>query len=150
MEISFGWTAAPFVMRQKFCTRRNWKLIHAEKFHKDREVVAIDTDRRCGGKPIGLIKLTQDAMLESTSCMPDADFKKEGFAFLEKHSYLIKGGNAPFLKHGSMRAFFEWWKKQDEALYTVRFDILEVCPKYIKKIKTITKACEAHIKKYGN
>jgi len=75
MDLSFGWTASAFIFKQKYCTRRDWKPKHAEKFYKGREIVAIDTDRRCQGREIGKIKLTHDAVRESTQNMPESDFK---------------------------------------------------------------------------
>jgi hypothetical protein len=134
LEISFGYTSPAFILLQKVLTRRCWKASHVKKFYSGKRVRAINTDRRCGGKPIGEIELTHDVIEQPTGLMPESDFKKEGFEFLEKHRYFIKK-NSPFYKFDSMRVFFEWWKEQNDPVYVVRFKVIDIESWYLKQVQ---------------
>jgi DNA (cytosine-5)-methyltransferase 1 len=80
LQISFGWTAQ--YLPVKTVTRRDWKDSHAEKFIRAYErgdrVVALDKDKRYGGKQIGWCKLVCPPYKEKLADMPASDLLAEG------------------------------------------------------------------------
>jgi site-specific DNA-cytosine methylase len=80
LQISFGWTAQ--YLPAKTVTRRDWKDSHAEKFIRAYErgdrIVALDKDKRYGGKQIGWCKLACLPYKEKLSDMPISDLVAEG------------------------------------------------------------------------
>lgn len=124
--ISFSWTSPALLARAKSVTRRDWKLRHAESFRKDELVQAWDKSPRFEGKKIGIIRLLRAPYLENTFWLPDEDYEREGFKYLDEHPELIgaaakRAGFTPPLIET-----FERWKYVGETLYVVRFEIVEL------------------------
>ena len=128
--ISFAWTTAALVAGQKSRTRRDWRPSYAERFHVGQEIAAYDRSRRNGGTQIGTIRLTADPVRERMSDMPDLDYWREGFAWIDKHPEFAPkkifgepaGPDAftwdEFLKMRSI--------DRDETLWVVEFEIVEI------------------------
>lgn len=118
--ISFAWTSGAFEAGRKTVTRRRWKDIYAKLFKAGDICQAYDKSPRCGGKRIGYLRI-ESVTEERMRDMPDSDFEAEGFAFLEEIGATI-WGMPP-------REAFDWWRRQDEEPYVVRFRIVEILGK---------------------
>lgn len=121
LELSFGWTSPALLAGVKTRTRRDWKPIHAAKFRTGREVRAIDKDRRAGGKPIAILRLTRDAYLSAE--YPEADWYCEGLAWLQQHGYKLPGTGRPGL---APIGLWRDWQRTRPSLYVVSFEVEEV------------------------
>lgn len=90
LPISFGLTRDR--LPRKTVTRRKWKPSRAETFcryyRENRDVPAIDKDRRAGGAQIGWLTLTRKPYQESLLEMPDSDIALEGYPELSKNQFL--------------------------------------------------------------
>lgn len=115
--ISFAWTTAAFKAKRKYVTRRDWLPQYAKQFKIGDVCQAYDKQARFGGVKIGLIKIL-DKYKEDISKMPEEDFEKEGFAYMEENSIPI-WDKPP-------RQAFEDWKKEGGTYWVIRFDILEL------------------------
>jgi DNA adenine methylase Dam len=80
LSVSFGWTAE--YLDKKTVTRRTWKDRHAEKFirayHRGDRIIALDKDKRYGGKQVGWLKLSCAPYKEKLANMPENDALAEG------------------------------------------------------------------------
>ena len=76
--ISFAWTLPDLLAGRKGATRRFWVDRHARSFREGELVTALSKDRRAGGKPVAIIKLTCDPFKQTLAKMTDADLVKEG------------------------------------------------------------------------
>lgn len=112
LAISFGKTADRLL--SKSVTRRNWKDSHAQKFirafEQNRQVAALDRDRRYGGKLIGWLTLTAKPYQERLTDMPDTDIALEGFPELTKGEFISR--------------FFE--SDRNQVVWVIRFKFDEV------------------------
>ncbi|TAK59414.1 MAG: hypothetical protein EPO24_07705 [Bacteroidetes bacterium] len=118
MIISFAWTTPAFKARQKTVTRRDWSDEYAAKFHKYDVVEAYSRQTSFGGVPIGKILIKETPYREWSNLVPEIDFEKEGFLFLEMQK--IKCGKLTPMQ------VWEQWFDEPELLYVVRFEIIEV------------------------
>jgi hypothetical protein len=123
--VSFGWTAPAFRAREKTVTRRDWKPSHVKKFKKGRLFAAYDKDPRYGGKSMGVARVLEDAYLEPMSHMPDADYEKEGFAYLAKHPELVPKS----MPIDVSREGFEAWRMSGGSKTVLRFEIVSMEPR---------------------
>lgn len=114
MIISFAWTTQAFLAQRKFCTRRNWSLPYAGKFHQFDQIDAWDKLPRAHGKKVGRILLTESPFRQWTSLMTAEDYEIEGLAWMEIQGLLIRGMQP--------LEFFENWKKANELVWVIRFD----------------------------
>ena len=62
------------------------------------------------------IVLTADPFKQHISQMPEEDYEKEGFAYLEENSYII-------WDEGPRKAF-DNWKQEDKRYWVIDFDLL--------------------------
>jgi hypothetical protein len=126
--ISFFWTSPPLLTGEKTVTRRHWTAKYAATYRAGSVAVALNKDRRYGGKPIGLIRIVREPYLESTADMPDEDWRAEGFAFLDEHPELRPGR---IFDHPAAPDEFAFdgglarWRKRAEVMYVVRFELIE-------------------------
>jgi hypothetical protein len=114
--ISFAWTSAAFKAGRKSRTRRQWGEKHAKQFKVGDIIQAYDKNPLFKGKRIGFARIT-GIKKESISKMPDKDFQKEGFAFMEE-----KGLKMPkeFGNQSPRKAFNEW-RKAGGTYYVIDF-----------------------------
>ncbi|MCG5062190.1 MAG: hypothetical protein KA714_30550 [Limnoraphis sp. WC205] len=92
VPISFGYTT-PQLFEGKSVTRRCWKDSYAQNFIKRWQrgittYIALDKDRRWGGKQIGTITLTCCPYKQRLSDMPEADLAAEGFPELNAQEFI--------------------------------------------------------------
>ena len=80
-------------------------------------MTALDKDRRAGGKPVAVIRLTVAPYKEPT--VPLSDWDAEGFAWMSKHGLLVFGKRPDVL-------WAEWRAGAAADLYVVRFELVEV------------------------
>ena len=116
--ISFAWTTPAVRMLEKNCTRRDWKLIHAQNFHAGDIVGALDKQFQYGGVQFGIIKLLMDPYQENTRDIPDEDFKNEGFVYLSKINAKVDGLTPDQL--------WKAWHIYPRVLWVVRFEVIEI------------------------
>ena len=76
--ISFAWTTEALLKGKKTATRRLWKNSYAQMFKLGDICQAYDHNPRCGGRRIGLIKLTCYPFKQRLSKMTMRDIKEEG------------------------------------------------------------------------
>lgn len=90
LSISFGLTADR--IHQKSVTRRTWRDTHAAKFirafEQEKQIVALDRDRRYGGKQIGWLTLAASPYQEKLADMPDSDIPLEGYPELTRSEFI--------------------------------------------------------------
>jgi hypothetical protein len=92
VPISFGYTT-PQLFAGKSVTRRCWKDSYAQQFIKRWQCgittyIALDKDRRWGGKQIGWITLTCCPYKQRLSEMPLSDLAAEGFPELNAQEFI--------------------------------------------------------------
>lgn len=92
IAISFGYTT-PQLFEGKSVTRRCWKDSYAQQFIKRWQCgittyIALDKDRRWGGKQIGWITLTCCPIKQRLSEMPLSDLAAEGFPELNAQEFI--------------------------------------------------------------
>lgn len=90
MVISFAWTTDAFLANRKIKTRREWNDQYAKKFHVYDCCRAYDRQPRFGGRQIGMIQVRSLAY-EDISTMPNEDYEKEGFLYMEEQGLKIWG-----------------------------------------------------------
>lgn len=114
MIISFDLTSPALVAGRKTRTRRDWAESHFKKFHIGDLVQAWDhSPRTRNAKRIGTIRIT-GLKRENIALMPDEDFEKEGFAYLQEAGLKI-WGKTP-------RRAFEDWMDSEREYYVVDFE----------------------------
>lgn len=121
-DISFAWTTPAVRAFQKDVTRREWKDNYAARFEAGDLLYALNKQRRFGGEPFGLIKLTQKPYYESEFDMPDRDYEGEGFGFLDRHPEY----KPPRWAGIDLRAYFEESRREGAYVWVVRFEIVEI------------------------
>lgn len=116
--ISYAWTTPAVKARRKTCTRRDWEDAYAARFHKGDLVQAYDKNPRNGGKPFGIVRLTQDPYKERLCDIPMDDWVNEGFDYLTEIGVTVKG----------LKPIEIWnlWKLNEETIWVVRFEIVEL------------------------
>ena len=112
MIISFAWTTEAFLSNRKTRTRREWPDDYAAKFKVGDTVQAYDKQPRFHGKRIGYAVI-KGLKKESISEMPDEDFEREGFAFMQEHGLKIFGKEP--------RKAFDDWRAQQREYWVVDF-----------------------------
>jgi len=116
MIISFAWTTDAFKAGRKSRTRRQWQDKYAKIFlngiEKGKVHDAYDRQPRFGGKKIGELIITS-MKKEHMSKMPDEDYEREGFKFMEENNIEIWKMNP--------RDAFEDWRKDDSTPWIVDF-----------------------------
>jgi hypothetical protein len=119
--------------REKTRTRRRWDDKYAHRLiagiPRGKIHDAYDRNPRFGGKKIGTFIIVS-MKKEHMSTMPDEDYETEGFKFMEEDGIKIWGKEP--------RQAFEDWKKTDETLWVVDFEIksiLNSCGHYYLPIR---------------
>lgn len=118
--ISFAWTTPALLNFAKTCTRRHWNDQYAARFKEGMYCQAWNRSPRVGGEQVGTVYLTTTPYQERTSAMTERDFVSEGLAWMEKRGVMINGLTP--------RGFFERWKKLDELVWVVRFQLVSTVP----------------------
>ena len=117
-SISFAWTTVAVRARAKKCTRRNWTPEYARRFFEGQKVLGITRNYRFGGTPFAIVQLTADPCSERTGKMTEQDYEDEGLLWMERQGLLIRGIEP--------RLFFDNWKEENEQVFVVRFNIVEI------------------------
>lgn len=120
--ISFANTTPAFIAQEKSVTRRDWKDGYAKRFKKNEVIQGWNRSPRFQGKPIGIIRLIETPYQENTFLMPEEDYEKEGFQYLDRNSHLKAG----VYKDKNLKEFFDDWKRSAVLLWVVRFEYVEV------------------------
>lgn len=129
--VSYAWTSPMLVTGNKTCTRRDWDYGYAARFQSGELVQAYDRSPRARGQQIATVRLTQKPECELLSEMPDSDYEAEGFAWALAHPAVftktIEGlPSGHFIREVCTRAGFERWRNSGEAMYVVRFELVEL------------------------
>lgn len=119
--ISFAYTTDVFNAPDgnKTVTRRYWKESHAQKFKEGDIVQAFDKIPKYGGERVGCIRILRRPYRQKTSMMTEADYIREGFAWMEVKGKKIQG------KHP--REFFDEWRQKNDTVWVVEFEKIP-CP----------------------
>ncbi|EIE02421.1 hypothetical protein [Leptospira licerasiae] len=120
--ISFAYTTPAFLAKEKTVTRRDWNDDYAARFKKGEEIQGWNKSPRFQGKRVGIIRLIEKPYKESTLIMPDEDYEKEGFGYLDRNPDLKTG---PY-RGKDLKKIFNEWKQSAVSLWVVRFEYLEV------------------------
>jgi hypothetical protein len=118
MDISFAWTTPALLAGAKTVTRRDWKDTHARRFNRGMTATALNRQRRFGGKPVALIRLTVQPYKERTCEIPDSDWFEEGFAWLEENG-IEKSKLKP------REIWLKWKTDRENSLWVVRFQLVK-------------------------
>lgn len=118
MVISFAWTTPALVAGQKTCTRRDWDPRYATRFRSGQLVQAYDRQPRYRGKPVAIIRLTADPVLQNTRDIPEEDYKREGFEFLQAAGIKVDG----LLP----QALWVAWRIKPRDMWVVRFEVVKL------------------------
>ena len=121
--IAFAYTTPALVAGAKSVTRRFWREAHAQHFHKGDLVQAYDRSPRAGGKPVAVIRLTEEPRLEWNQDAPDSDWEAEGYQYLYEHPEHIE---VPFTRETVSREGFDEWRESGRQSWVVRFELVEV------------------------
>ncbi len=133
--ISFGWTTPALLAGAKTCTRRDWKPRYAASFRPGEICTAYDRNPRVHGRPVGRIEI--ESVSEEREPMRDAplaDYAHEGFEWFDQHyeerlealPKLVVGLHLAGPDIPSMIDLWHEWVESGQALYVVRFKLLEV------------------------
>ena len=117
--MSFAWTPPARLAGEKTVTRREWSEKFAARFHEGDLIQAWNRQPRFkGAQRVATIRLTADPYPERLRDIPDEDWEGEGFAYLTAIGATVN--------KFTPRDFWEHWKTQDDSLYVVRFELVEV------------------------
>lgn len=116
--ISFAWTTEALVVGRKVCTRRDWQQAYARSFKAGEMVAAYERSPRIRGKEVGTIRLT--AAPEFTAALPDEDFEREGFGWMQERHQLVDGVEP--------RVMWQLWQHHSEPQWVVRFELVSLTP----------------------
>ncbi|MDD5010254.1 MAG: hypothetical protein PHC68_17875 [Syntrophorhabdaceae bacterium] len=126
-RISMAWTTPAWVAEQKCVTRRHWKPLTISRFHKGTKYLTVKSNY--GGDALGIGEIIVQPFKEQTSRMNNIDYEHEGFAFMDKEYYRIK-------KDMPLNLAMANWKRRNEIMTVVPFNILEVFPGMKEKYTT--------------
>jgi hypothetical protein len=125
MIISFAHTTPALLAGAKTVTRRTWAPKHAARFKAGQLVDAWDrTPRVRGAKKVATIRITRDPWIQNSRELTEADFIREGFAWLDEHKH--DSTWLTDLAGVTWRQSFEIWKQNAEDCYVVEFELVEV------------------------
>ena len=117
--ISFAWTSRALIAERKTRTRRKWNDKYAKKFKKGDIIKAYDRSPLYGGRAIKVLRLTADPVKEDIRNMPNSDYEREGFKFMEENDIKI-------WKKDPKTAFKEW-KEEGGDYYIIDFEFVKGC-----------------------
>ena len=115
--VSFAWTTAALLAGRKHRTRREWGDDYAKRFKVGDIVQAWDKQPRFKGKKVAEIRIT-GVKKEDISLMPDEDFEKEGFKFMEEQGLQIWKQNP--------RDAFESWRNDGGEYWVIDFELISI------------------------
>lgn len=118
MIISFAYTTPAVRAGEKTCTRRDWKDDYAKRFREGQLLQGFNLSPRYGGHRFCFIELTEKPYKERYCQVPDDDWYKEGFDYMEKHGLLV-GKFTPAV-------VWETWRKSQGSCWVVRFKIISI------------------------
>lgn len=121
--MSFAWTTPALIAGKKTCTRRAWKADYARRFKKGDSIAAYDRSPRFGGHQVATIRLTCDPCYEPMVDMPDSDYEKEGFAYLNENRHLLPKS----MPYDVSPAGFRDWQNDGSSMWVIRFEMVEIC-----------------------
>ena len=114
MIVSFAWTTDAFMADRKSRTRREWNECHARQVIPGKTLIqAYDKIPIAGGKQIGLA-ITVVIKYEDVSLMPEEDYEKEGFAYMEEKGLKIWGKEP--------RQAFDEWREAGGMYWVLDFE----------------------------
>ncbi len=114
--ISFAWTTPALLAGEKTRTRREWSDKYAQRFKVGDLIQAYDKQPRFKGKKVAIIKIT-GIKKEDISLMPDEDYFKEGFEYLEKINKKIFDQDP--------KIAFEEWREDGGGYWVIDFEVIE-------------------------
>lgn len=117
--IAFDWTKPAVEAGRKHRTRRSWPDKYAKRFKAGDICQSYDKSPHYGGQRFGHIRITA-IKKEDISIMPDEDFEKEGFKFMEEQGIKIWGKEP--------RQAFEDWRAEGGMYWIVDFVRVELIP----------------------
>jgi hypothetical protein len=120
-HLVFGWITPALLAKAKTVVRvpacnRSVPLLRAGAL-----VPAYETAPSAGGRPVAVVHLTTDPVLEPLAAMPDDDYEAEGWAWLHAHRTLLPGW---ITASDFGPAAFDTWRARDAVLWVVRFRLI--------------------------
>jgi uncharacterized protein YqfB (UPF0267 family) len=115
--ITFREFTEPLLMGIKTVTRRDWVDSHARKFREGTTIQAYDKSPRNQGKQVATL-IVMSLTSERTGRMTVSDWEAEGFRYLWE----------TYLREDYSPKAFEAWRRADQPLWVVRFEMVESVP----------------------
>jgi len=82
---------------------------------------------------IAKVRIITDAYMEPLNMIPDSDFEAGGWKFFSEHPCILHG----ILPLDASRETFDEWRKSNETLYVMRFQIISVNEAIKERFKSI-------------
>lgn len=143
--LSMAYTTPSFVAMEKTVTRRNWQPVTIKRFQVDTRFMAVTSNY--GGEALGIGRITENPFKQPTGKMDlSMEYTREGFSYMDDEIIRITGEADRPLLDATLG-----WKKRNEILSVVPFEVIEVFPgmedKYTtdEQIKRCIKALEKAI-----
>lgn len=125
MILSFGHFFPAFIARAKCVTRRDWDPRYAQMWCKGRVFKAYSALPHHGGWCLGSGQLIADSRLEPVATMPDEDYVREGFDFMNARPHLASA-NARDVWGCWSQAAFERFRAAGVQLWVLDFEVLSL------------------------
>jgi hypothetical protein len=128
--LTFSWMTDALLAGRLTAARREWGPAYRRHFTAGTRVGAYDVDPQRGGSHLATLRLTQDAVLEPVSQIPDSDYEAEGFAYFAEHGLpaLRASLHVSWSLHlgpgESLWQAFERRRHGDIELTVVRFEVV--------------------------
>ena len=107
-----AWTKDAYKAGRKIRTRRKWTDEYAKRFKIGSFFQGYDESPRFKGQKIGESQIVA-IKKEHISLMPDEDFIREGFSYMQEREIEIWGKDA--------WTAFKDWRESDETYYVIDF-----------------------------
>jgi len=116
MIISFAWTTPALLSGEKTRTRREWSDEYAKRCKVGDLIQAYDKQPRFKGKKVAVIKII-GIKKEDITLMPEDDYFKEGFAYLERVGKKIFNQDP--------KIAFKEWREEGGKYWVIDFELVE-------------------------
>ena len=121
--ITFAWTTPALLAGAKTVVRQPWSEKKAKQFHAGTLATAYDRAPYLGGRPVAVIRLTQDPIRQPLTEMTDGDYETEGWHWLYEHRDQLPG----WIRASDFsREAFDAWRARAGAVWVLRFEVVAI------------------------
>lgn len=125
MNIVLNWEWPAVVMGKMTVARKVWTAKYARQAKKGKKAFIFDRHPSVTArKPqeIAKVRILTDAYMEPLNMIPDSDFEAGGWKFFSEHPCILHG----ILPLDASREAFDEWRKNNETVCVIRFQIISV------------------------